>query len=268
MPTDLGGLAPTPHGKASAASYSLKFLLAWRNFCRAEGTSDFEQRKASYNMENNELKSKKRKRKHGGELVDAKVPLIQEDDAQNVLHSDNGTAKFEPHKKKKKKLGHQDETELLDESTLKPGSARKATSTEGALVEEEKEEDDTAVLASGDAHRDTDDVGDPSLESVAEEEEPTATPTTSGNDASIDVPSAAALSLPSTGSDPKTFKDLNLSSKTMQAIAGMNFEKLTEIQQRAIIPLLTGRDVLGAAKTGSGKTLAFLIPYSSLLSCD
>lgn len=221
-------------------------------------------------MENNELKSKKRKRKHGSELVEAKAPSTQENDAQNILPSVNGTAKSEPHKKKKKKHGHQDKTEMLDESTLKPfrGSARKATSVEGAPMEEGKEEEDTAVLASGDAHRDTDDVGDVLSESVAEEEETTATPTTNGNDASTDVPSAAALSLPSTGSDPKTFRDLNLSSKTIQAIADMNFEKMTEIQERALPPLLAGRDVLGAAKTGSGKTLAFLIPYSSLLSCE
>jgi ATP-dependent RNA helicase DDX18/HAS1 len=40
---------------------------------------------------------------------------------------------------------------------------------------------------------------------------------------------------------------------------------MTEIQQRAIPPLMAGRDVLGAAKTGSGKTLAFLIPAIELL---
>jgi superfamily II DNA/RNA helicase len=38
----------------------------------------------------------------------------------------------------------------------------------------------------------------------------------------------------------------------------MGFDTMTEIQQRAIPPLMAGRDVLGAAKTGSGKTLAFV----------
>ena len=33
-----------------------------------------------------------------------------------------------------------------------------------------------------------------------------------------------------------------------------------EIQAKSIPPLMSGRDVLGAAKTGSGKTLAFLVP--------
>lgn len=198
-------------------------------------------------MENTELKSKKRKRKHTSELVEAKILSTQEDDAHNVLPSVNGTAKSEPHKKKKKKHGHQDTAKLLEESTLKPirDSVRKVASAEGVPVEEGKEEEnkeeenDTAVLALGDAFRDADAVRDASLESVAEEEETTATSTTNKKDASteIDMPSTAALSLPSTGSDPTYFKDLNLSSKTMQAISEMKFEKLTEIQSRGIPPL-------------------------------
>ncbi|KAK3048368.1 ATP-dependent RNA helicase, partial [Coniosporium uncinatum] len=40
---------------------------------------------------------------------------------------------------------------------------------------------------------------------------------------------------------------------------------MTEIQQKAIPPLMAGRDVLGAAKTGSGKTLSFLIPAVEML---
>jgi ATP-dependent RNA helicase DDX18/HAS1 len=74
-----------------------------------------------------------------------------------------------------------------------------------------------------------------------------------------DLPSANAVSLPQTGdSMPVKFSDLTLSEKTMEAIKEMGFETMTEIQQRAIPPLMAGRDVLGAAKTGSGKTLAFV----------
>ena len=40
---------------------------------------------------------------------------------------------------------------------------------------------------------------------------------------------------------------------------------MTEIQAKAIPPLLEGRDLVGAAKTGSGKTLAFLIPAVELI---
>lgn len=47
----------------------------------------------------------------------------------------------------------------------------------------------------------------------------------------------------------------------------MGFERMTEVQARCIPPLLTGRDVLGAARTGSGKTLAFLIPWCAARAC-
>ncbi|EFJ44723.1 hypothetical protein VOLCADRAFT_76220 [Volvox carteri f. nagariensis] len=45
----------------------------------------------------------------------------------------------------------------------------------------------------------------------------------------------------------------------------MGYTHLTEVQARTIPALLTGRDVLGAARTGSGKTLAFLVPCAELL---
>lgn len=81
-----------------------------------------------------------------------------------------------------------------------------------------------------------------------------------------DVLATSALSLPGPDSEPRMFGDLGLSSKTMEALLGMKFESMTEIQRRGIPPLLAGRDVLGAAKTGSGKTLAFLIPAVEMLS--
>lgn len=53
--------------------------------------------------------------------------------------------------------------------------------------------------------------------------------------------------------------------KSLQGIAEMGFTNMTPIQHKTIIPLLAGRDLLGAAQTGSGKTLAFLIPAVELL---
>ncbi|DBB16246.1 hypothetical protein WJX82_006474 [Trebouxia sp. C0006] len=61
------------------------------------------------------------------------------------------------------------------------------------------------------------------------------------------------------------FDTLELSDQTTKAIADMGYQQMTEVQARTIPQLLTGRDVLGAAKTGSGKTLAFLIPSLELL---
>lgn len=56
-----------------------------------------------------------------------------------------------------------------------------------------------------------------------------------------------------------------VSDNTFKAIAEMGFTKMTEIQAKAIPPLLEGRDLIGSAKTGSGKTLAFLIPAVELI---
>lgn len=62
------------------------------------------------------------------------------------------------------------------------------------------------------------------------------------------------------------FSSLPLSEPTLAVLREMAFERMTEVQARCIPPLLTGRDVLGAARTGSGKTLAFLIPWCVGLS--
>uniref|UniRef100_A0A1Q3EXA6 ATP-dependent RNA helicase n=1 Tax=Culex tarsalis TaxID=7177 RepID=A0A1Q3EXA6_CULTA len=56
-----------------------------------------------------------------------------------------------------------------------------------------------------------------------------------------------------------------VSDNTLKAITEMGFTKMTEIQAKAIPPLLAGRDLIGSAKTGSGKTLAFLIPAVELI---
>ena len=56
------------------------------------------------------------------------------------------------------------------------------------------------------------------------------------------------------------FDALPLAEGTQESIKKMGFATMTKIQERAIPPLLEGRDLLGNAKTGSGKTLAFLVP--------
>ena len=244
------------------------------NFISVEvgnSVSDAKSKKDYCKMEDAEHKSKKRKRKHTTEVVETEVPEIPANDARNVPRSVNGSAKSEPHKKKKKIHQGQDRVGLRGGNSSKNFSDRptKAKFAEEDSIEKElKEEDETAALASRDALGEENHIEVASLETEpGVEEERFATMIKHGNDApaETDVPSASVLKLPSTGSDPENFRDLNLSSKTLQAIEDMKFEKMTEIQQRGIPPLLAGRDVLGAAKTGSGKTLAFLIPYGLLL---
>ncbi|KAJ4855694.1 DEAD/DEAH box helicase domain-containing protein [Trichoderma breve] len=60
--------------------------------------------------------------------------------------------------------------------------------------------------------------------------------------------------------DMGAWVELNLSTRTVSAIAKLGFAKPTLIQQKTIPEILAGDDVIGKAQTGSGKTLAFGIP--------
>ena len=61
--------------------------------------------------------------------------------------------------------------------------------------------------------------------------------------------------------------DDKVSSETIKAITeGMGYTNMMPIQARSIPHLLTGKDVLAAARTGSGKTLAFLVPIVELIT--
>jgi ATP-dependent RNA helicase RhlE len=56
------------------------------------------------------------------------------------------------------------------------------------------------------------------------------------------------------------FTDLGLIEPLTRAVAAEGYEKPTPIQERAIPPVLAGRDLLGLAQTGTGKTAAFALP--------
>jgi len=62
-----------------------------------------------------------------------------------------------------------------------------------------------------------------------------------------------------------TFKELNLISPILKAIAHEGYEAPSPIQARSIPLLLEGRDLLGCAQTGTGKTAAFAIPILQTL---
>ena len=64
------------------------------------------------------------------------------------------------------------------------------------------------------------------------------------------------------------FKDLPISSKTLQGLNSSKYFNLTPIQRATLPHSLGGRDILGASKTGSGKTLCFLIPLLENLYRD
>lgn len=57
-----------------------------------------------------------------------------------------------------------------------------------------------------------------------------------------------------------TFTDFNFKYYINRALEELGFEEPTEVQERLIPLVLSGRDLVGESKTGSGKTHTFLLP--------
>lgn len=178
----------------------------------------------------------------------------------------NGDAE-RPQKKLKNEKRKEGKEGKEDLSTNSNGSARSAHAEDMEVEEQVNEELKEAAAAAEGANEEEDDfAGFEDEENDGDDDKDNQENGTAADiGASSDLPSALGVSLPSTKEEPQKFTELNLSEKTMKAIADMPFDTMTEIQRRGIPPLLAGRDVLGAAKTGSGKTLSFLIPAVELL---
>lgn len=61
------------------------------------------------------------------------------------------------------------------------------------------------------------------------------------------------------------FEQYTLTPEIKKSIAELGFKRPTDIQFKAIPPILAGEDVLAIAQTGTGKTAAFAIPVLNLL---
>lgn len=62
------------------------------------------------------------------------------------------------------------------------------------------------------------------------------------------------------------FEDYRFVPEIKKSILEMGFKRPTDIQYKAITPILKGEDVLAVAQTGTGKTAAFAIPVLQLLA--
>jgi translation initiation factor 4A len=63
----------------------------------------------------------------------------------------------------------------------------------------------------------------------------------------------------------ESFDDLNLSKELLQGIYAYGFEKPSQIQQKAIKPIILGKDVIAQAQSGTGKTATFAIGSLQLI---
>ena len=61
------------------------------------------------------------------------------------------------------------------------------------------------------------------------------------------------------------FDDMDLKDNLLRGIFSYGYEKPSSIQQKAIIPLTTGKDVIAQAQSGTGKTATFTIGMLQLL---
>lgn len=57
----------------------------------------------------------------------------------------------------------------------------------------------------------------------------------------------------------ENFEDMNLNEKLLRGIYSYGFEKPSNIQQKAIIPIKEGSDIIAQAQSGTGKTGTFVI---------
>lgn len=64
------------------------------------------------------------------------------------------------------------------------------------------------------------------------------------------------------------FSSLPVDAAILQAVEQMGFQQMTEVQSKAIPPMLKGRDVIAKAPTGTGKTCAFGIPLIQRVNTD
>jgi ATP-dependent RNA helicase RhlE len=63
-----------------------------------------------------------------------------------------------------------------------------------------------------------------------------------------------------------SFNSLGLSQALLKAVSKKGYTTPSPIQQKAIPPILQGKDVLASAQTGTGKTAGFTLPLLHLLS--
>lgn len=62
-----------------------------------------------------------------------------------------------------------------------------------------------------------------------------------------------------------TFDEMNLKPDLLKGVYAYGFEKPSAIQQRAIKPIMIGRDVIAQSQSGTGKTAVFAISSLQLL---
>jgi len=64
-----------------------------------------------------------------------------------------------------------------------------------------------------------------------------------------------------------SFDDMDLQENLLRGIYSYGYEKPSAIQQRAIMPVIDGRDTIGQAQSGTGKTATFIVGALQRIDC-
>lgn len=62
-----------------------------------------------------------------------------------------------------------------------------------------------------------------------------------------------------------TFDEMRLKESLLKGVYNYGFEKPSAIQQRAVVPITQGRDVIAQAQSGTGKTSMISISLCQML---
>ncbi|OGY26250.1 MAG: hypothetical protein A2Z24_01620 [Candidatus Woykebacteria bacterium RBG_16_44_10] len=89
-----------------------------------------------------------------------------------------------------------------------------------------------------------------------------------GDDISIFIKKATGASDEATYIPQNRFATFAIVEPLKQNIANKGYRLPTPVQDKAILPILEGRDLIGLATTGTGKTAAFLIPLINKIYTD
>ena len=65
-----------------------------------------------------------------------------------------------------------------------------------------------------------------------------------------------------------SWDELEISSNILRGIYAYGFEKPSPIQQKAIKPIIMGKDIIAQAQSGTGKTATFSIGALSMVDMD
>ena len=182
------------------------------------------------------MKKRKNSSSHKAAAVEDEENKRSDADDEMINHdNEEENENYDNEKKKKNRKLTNSTGSALEEGNKKDKKKNKKKSKKEARNEEEDDSSDD------DKELDNDDAGaGDAIATVS-----TSSGTTNYSEASGPVVKPGFFAT-------ETFQSLPLSDTTQEALKAMGYNHMTKIQAKSIPSLLSGKDLIGAAKTGSG----------------